>query len=60
MYLVCSLTDMLLDIAILCIPPVFIRKLNMSRARKIALVCIFSLGILSVTLLSITYFPVLD
>ncbi|CAF9932551.1 MAG: hypothetical protein HETSPECPRED_008396 [Heterodermia speciosa] len=45
MYLVCSLTDMLLDIAILCIPPVFIRKLNMSRARKIALVCIFSLGI---------------
>ena len=41
---------MLLDIAILCIPPTFIKKLHMGRAQKIALICIFGLGILSVYL----------
>lgn len=46
MYILCSVTDIVLDIGILCIPAWFIRKLQMSRGQKIGLAVGFGLGIL--------------
>ena len=48
MYVCCSVTDVLLDIAILCIPSSFIRRLHISRSQKFGLIGIFGLGILYV------------
>ena len=48
MYLCCSVTDVLLDIAILCIPSSFIRTLHISQSQKIGLIGIFGLGVLYV------------
>ena len=46
MYVCSSVTDVVLDIAILCLPASFIRKLNLSQGQKLGLVGIFGLGIL--------------
>ena len=48
MYVCLSVTDVLLDIAILCIPASFIRKLHISDGQKLGLVGIFGLGVLYV------------
>ena len=48
MYLCCSVTDILLDICILCLPSSFIRTLCISRSQKIGLIGIFGLGVLYV------------
>ena len=48
MYVCLSVTDIVLDISILCIPAWFIRTLNISKGQKIGLACIFGLGILYV------------
>ena len=48
MYVCCSVTDVLLDIAILCIPSSFIRTLHINRSQKIGLTGIFGLGVLYV------------
>ena len=48
MYVCSSVTDVLLDIAILCIPTSYIRTLNIKKSQKIGLVGIFGLGILYV------------
>ena len=46
MYVCCSVTDIVLDISILCLPASFIRKLHISRGQKIGLIGTFGLGIL--------------
>lgn len=46
MYVCCSVTDILLDISILCLPALYIRKLRISGGQKVGLVGIFGLGIL--------------
>ena len=48
MYVCCSVTDIVLDMAILCIPTTFIRTLNMSQGQKVGLIGIFGLGVLYV------------
>lgn len=48
MYVCLSVTDVLLDITILCIPASFIRKLHISDGQKLGLVGIFGLGVLYV------------
>ncbi|MCJ1432687.1 hypothetical protein MMC27_002044 [Xylographa pallens] len=48
MYVCSSVTDIVLDIAILCLPAFFIRKLQMSLSRKIALGAVFGLGVFCV------------
>ena len=48
MYVCCSVTDIVLDMAILCIPTTFIRTLHMSRGQKVGLIGIFGLGVLYV------------
>ena len=48
MYVLCSVTDIILDISILCLPAFFIRNLQISRGKKIGLAAIFGLGILYV------------
>lgn len=56
MYVCLSVTDVLLDIAILCIPTSFIRTLHISKGQKISLVGIFGLGVLYVTVLYPPYY----
>lgn len=46
MYVVCSVTDIVIDITILCLPAFFINKLQMNFNRKIGVYAIFGLGIL--------------
>lgn len=46
MYVCSSVTDIVLDISILCLPFSFIRKLHMSSVQKIGTTSIFGLGIL--------------
>ena len=46
MYVCCSVTDVLLDLSILCLPASYIRKLWMSKGQKAGLIGIFGLGIL--------------
>ena len=53
MYVCCSVTDVLLDIAILCVPASFIRTLHISRSQKIGLIGIFGLGVLYVPALNL-------
>lgn len=48
MYMVCTSTDIVLDICILCLPAFFINKLQMSKGKKVGLAAIFGLGILCV------------
>ena len=48
MYVCCSATDIVLDVAILCLPALFIRNLQVSRSKKIWIGGIFGLGVLSV------------
>jgi len=50
MYLLSSITDLLLDIFILCLPACFIKDLQMSLDKKIGVIGIFGLGILFVLL----------
>ena len=50
MYLCSSVTDIVLDIAILCIPYSVIRTLNMSQTQKVGLIGTFGLGVLYVPL----------
>ena len=54
MYVCCSVTDVLLDIVILCIPSSFIRTLHISRSQKIGLIGIFGLGVLYVPALNLS------
>ena len=56
-YVCCSVTDVLLDIAILCIPSSFIRTLHISRSQKIGLIGIFGLGVLYVPAPNIALLP---
>lgn len=49
MYLCSSVTDIVLDVAILCIPYSVIRTLNMSQGQKVGLIGIFGLGVLYVS-----------
>jgi len=46
MYLCSSVTDILLDITILCLPAQFVKKLQINAAQKVAVTTIFGLGIL--------------
>lgn len=46
MYMCSSVTDIALDVAILCLPASFVRKLQVTRTQKLALTAIFGLGIL--------------
>ena len=46
MYVLTSVTDIILDIAILAVPVQFVRKLQMSKSKKAAIIAIFGLGIL--------------
>lgn len=55
-YVACSVTDTAIDIAILCLPPFFIRKLRLSLVQKVGLASIFGLGILSVPQLVLSIF----
>ena len=48
MYVMCSVTDIILDIVILCLPASFLWKLQMSKRKKIGVAGIFGLGILYV------------
>ena len=48
MYVCSSVTDIVLDMSILCLPIAFIRKLHMSSGQKIGTSSIFGLGILLV------------
>lgn len=48
MYVLSSVTDVILDIAILSLPISFVRKLKMSKSKKIGVTAIFGLGILYV------------
>ena len=57
MYVCCSVTDVLLDIAILCVPSSFIRTLHISRSQKIGLSGIFGLGVLYVPALNLYLLP---
>ncbi|KAG6988559.1 choline transporter [Physcia stellaris] len=45
MYVLSSVTDVILDIAILSLPISFVRKLKMSNSKKIGVTAIFGLGI---------------
>ncbi|MCJ1327612.1 hypothetical protein MMC10_004283 [Thelotrema lepadinum] len=45
MYVLSSVTDILLDVVILCLPVFFIRRLQMSTGKKIGITAIFGLGI---------------
>ena len=54
MYVCLSVTDVQLDIIILCIPASFIRRLHISDGQKLGLVGIFGLGVLYV---SVKNFP---
>lgn len=49
MYVLCSVTDVVLDVSILCLPAYFIRNLQMSRGKKVGITAIFGLGVLYVT-----------
>ena len=49
MYVLCSVTDIVLDVSILCLPAYFIRNLQMNRSRKVGITAIFGLGVLYVT-----------
>lgn len=57
MYVCFSVTDILLDIAILCIPASFIRTLHISQGQKIGLIGIFGLGVLYVPVPNPFLFP---
>ena len=46
MYVLTSVTDIILDITILALPVQFVRKLQMSKSRKAAIIAIFGLGVL--------------
>ena len=46
MYLCSSVTDIILDVIILCLPATFIRKLQLARSQKQGLIAVFGLGIL--------------
>ena len=46
MYVVCSVTDIVIDITILCLPAFFIKKLQMNFNKKVGVYAIFGLGIL--------------
>ena len=48
MYVLSSVTDIILDIAILSLPVSFVRKLKMSNSKKVCVTAIFGLGILYV------------
>lgn len=48
MYVLCSVTDIVLDISILCLPGFFIKDLQISRGKKVGVAGIFGLGILYV------------
>jgi len=48
MYVVCSVTDIVIDITILCLPAFFIKKLQMNFNKKIGVYGIFGLGIFCV------------
>jgi len=48
MYVLSSVTDIILDITILCIPVSFIMKLRMSKHQKVGLTGIFALGLFCV------------
>lgn len=48
MYALCSVTDIILDVSILCLPAYFIRNLQVSRSRKVGITAIFGLGVLYV------------
>ena len=48
MYVLSSVTDIILDIAILSLPISFVRKLKMSNSKKVCVTAIFGLGILYV------------
>ena len=48
MYILSSVTDIILDIVILCLPATFVMRLNTSRGQKLGLVAVFGLGILYV------------
>lgn len=56
MYLLCSVTDILLDVSMLCLPAYFIRRLRVSRSKKVGITAIFGLGVLYVTSTRFTYF----
>lgn len=45
MYVLCSVTDIALDVSILCLPAYFIRNLQMSRGKKVGITAIFGLGV---------------
>lgn len=45
MYALCSVTDIILDVSILCLPAYFIRNLQVSRSRKVGITAIFGLGV---------------
>lgn len=46
MYVTLSVTNIVLDMGVLCLPSLFIRKLQMDRGQKIGLIGIFGLGAL--------------
>ena len=46
MYVASSVTDAMIDISILSLPPFFIGKLQLNLGQKLGLVSIFGLGIL--------------
>ncbi|MCJ1485775.1 hypothetical protein MMC06_005950 [Schaereria dolodes] len=48
MYILSSVTDIILDIVILCLPATFVMRLNTSRGQKLGLVAVFGLGIFCV------------
>jgi len=50
MYVLSSVTDIIIDISILALPAFFIRKLHLSGNQKIGIGAIFGLGILWVIL----------
>ena len=46
MYVTLSVTDIVLDVGVLCLPSLFIRKLQMNCEQKIGVIGIFGLGAL--------------
>lgn len=46
MYLLVNLTDVLLDIGILCLPAFFIQRLQLNRSQKRGVIFMFGSGIL--------------
>ena len=46
MYVCCSVTDVVLDFGILCLPGVYVRRLQMSGRQKVGIIGIFGLGVL--------------